>query len=145
MEQTPQGFASEDEEATYCLSLLRDGDRHQQIVARERLSQIFEGRGMLDEAAQCLESNIREGVRDPRVYQRLAGVYRRQGRHDRGPEGVAQDQPVDVRVDRQGGVQDRRDLLDRRAIARCASRPPDRGGRFRPLVSLHAIISRSSP
>jgi uncharacterized protein YgiM (DUF1202 family) len=86
VEQTPQGFASEDEEATYCLSLLRDGDRHQQIVARERLSQIFESRGMLDEAAQCLESNIREGVRDPRVYQRLAGVYRRQGRHELADE-----------------------------------------------------------
>jgi len=86
VEQTPQGFASEDEEATYCLSLLRDGDRHQKIVARERLSQIFERRGMLDEAASCLESNIREGVRDPRVYQRLAGVYRRQGRHELADE-----------------------------------------------------------
>lgn len=91
MEQQPQqqgqaGFASEDEEATYCLSLLRDGDRHQKIVARERLSQIFERRGLLDEAAQCLESNVREGVRDPRVYQRLAGVYRRQGRHELADE-----------------------------------------------------------
>jgi hypothetical protein len=83
---SPEGFTSEDEEATYCLSLLRDGDRHQKIVARERLSQIFERRGMLDEAAQCLESNIREGVRDPRVYQRLAGVYRRQGRHELADE-----------------------------------------------------------
>jgi len=86
VDQSPQGFASEDEEATYCLSLLRDGDRHQKIVARERLSQIFERRGMLDEAANCLESNIREGVRDPRVYQRLAGVYRRQGRHELADE-----------------------------------------------------------
>jgi hypothetical protein len=86
VDQSPQGFASEDEEATYCLSLLRDGDRHQKIVARERLSQIFERRGMLDEAASCLESNIREGVRDPRVYQRLAGVYRRQGRHELADE-----------------------------------------------------------
>jgi hypothetical protein len=70
VDQSTQGFASEDEEATYCLSLLRDGDRHQKIVARERLSQIFERRGMLDEAASCLESNIREGVRDPRVCMR---------------------------------------------------------------------------
>ena len=85
-QQSPEGFTSEDEEATYCLSLLRDGDRHQKIVARERLSQIFERRGMLDEACQCLESNIREGVRDPRVYQRLAGVYRRQGRHELADE-----------------------------------------------------------
>jgi hypothetical protein len=76
VDQNPPGFANEDEEATYCLSLLRDGDRQQKIVARERLSQIFEQRGLLDEAAQCLESNIREGIRDPRVYQRLAGVYK---------------------------------------------------------------------
>jgi len=86
VDQSPQRFASEDEEATYCLSLLRDGDRHQKIVARERLSQIFEHRGMLDEAEQCLESNIREGVRDPRAYQRLAGIYRRQGRHELADE-----------------------------------------------------------
>lgn len=86
MDQSPRGFASEDEEATYCLSVLRDGNRHQQIRARERLSQIFEHRGLLDEAAQCLETNIRAGVRDPRVYQRLAGVYRRQGRHELADE-----------------------------------------------------------
>jgi hypothetical protein len=86
VDQSPQGFASEDEEAAYCLSLLRDGDRHQKIGARERLSQIFERKGLLDEAAQCLESNIRDGVRDPRVYQRLAGVYRRQGRHELADE-----------------------------------------------------------
>lgn len=101
MEQTPQGFASEDEEATYCLSLLRDGDRHQQIVARERLSQIFERRGMLDEAAQCLESNIREGVRDPRVYQRLAGVYRRQGRHELADEVLVEARRLAERMARQ--------------------------------------------
>lgn len=100
MEQTPQGFASEDEEATYCLSLLRDGDRHQKIVARERLSQIFERRGMLDEAAQCLESNIREGVRDPRVYQRLAGVYRRQGRHELADEVLVEARRLAERMTR---------------------------------------------
>lgn len=106
MDQSPQGFASEDEEATYCLSLLRDGDRHQQIVARERLSQIFERRGMLDEAAQCLESNIREGVRDPRVYQRLAGFYRRQGRHELADEVLVEARRLAERMSRppQGGV-----------------------------------------
>jgi hypothetical protein len=86
VEEGQRRFASEDEEATWCLSLLRDGDRNQKIVARERLSQIFERRGLLDEVAQCLESNIREGVRDPRVYQRLAGIYRRQGRHELADE-----------------------------------------------------------
>ena len=100
MDQTPQGFASEDEEATYCLSLLRDGDRHQQIVARERLSQIFERRGLLDEAAQCLETNIREGVRDPRVYQRLAGFYRRQGRHELADEVLVEARRLAERMQR---------------------------------------------
>lgn len=103
---SPEGFTSEDEEATYCLSLLRDGDRHQKIVARERLSQIFERRGMLDEAAQCLESNVREGVRDPRVYQRLAGVYRRQGRHELADEVLLEARRLAERMARsqsQGG------------------------------------------
>ncbi|MCC7370119.1 MAG: SH3 domain-containing protein [Chloroflexi bacterium] len=106
MEQNPAGFASEDEEATYCLSLLRDGDRQQKIVARERLSQIFEQRGLLDEAAQCLESNIREGIRDPRVYQRLAGVYRRQGRHELADEVLLEARRLAERLQRgqqQGG------------------------------------------
>ena len=115
MDQSPQGFASEDEEATYCLSLLRDGDRHQKIVARERLSQIFERKGLLDEAAQCLESNIREGVRDPRVYQRLAGVYRRQGRHELADEVLLEARRLAERMTRppQPGV--------RRAVS---ARPP---------------------
>ncbi len=107
MDQTPQGFASEDEEATYCLSLLRDGDRHQKIVARERLSQIFERKGLLDEAAQCLEGNIRDGVRDPRVYQRLAGFYRRQGRHELADEV----------------------LVEARRLAERMTRPPQPGAR----------------
>ena len=105
MDQNPPGFANEDEEATYCLSLLRDGDRQQKIVARERLSQIFEQRGLLDEAAQCLESNIREGIRDPRVYQRLAGVYRRQGRHELADEVLLEARRLAERMARgpQGG------------------------------------------
>jgi hypothetical protein len=100
VDQSPRGFATEDEEATYCLSLLRDGDRHQKIRARERLSQIFERRGLLDEAAQCLESNIREGVRDPRVYQRLAGVYRRQGRHELADEVLIEARRLAERLSR---------------------------------------------
>ncbi|MGE3272967.1 MAG: SH3 domain-containing protein [Chloroflexota bacterium] len=102
MDQNPPGFASEDEEATYCLSLLRDGDRNQKIVARERLSQIFEQRGLLDEAAQCLESNIREGIRDPRIYQRLAGVYRRQGRHELADEVLLEARRLADRLARGG-------------------------------------------
>src|SRR5690348_522439 len=56
---------------------------------------------MLDEAAQCLESNIREGVRDPRVYQRLAGVYRRQGRHELADEVLIEARRLAERMARQ--------------------------------------------
>src|SRR4051812_21943721 len=73
---------------------------------------------MLDEAAQCLESNIREGVRDPRVYQRLAGVYRRQGRHELADEVLVEARRLAERMTRppqqQGG---------RRAVAARPARP----------------------
>jgi hypothetical protein len=124
--QGPQGFASEDEEATYCLSLLRDGDRQQKVVARERLSQIFERRGMLDEAAQCLESNIREGVRDPRIYQRLAGVYRRQGRHELAEEVMVEARRLAERMARVTGPGQRR------------PGPPQRGRPVPPPPNLEA-------
>jgi len=81
-------FASDDEEAAWCLSLLREGDRGQKIVGRERLAYIFERRGLLDAAVECLESNVRDGVRDPRAYQRLAGIYRRQGNDDLADEAL---------------------------------------------------------
>src|SRR4051794_41956330 len=55
---------------------------------------------MLDEAAQCLESNIREGVRDPRVYQRLAGFYRRQGRHELADEVLVEARRLAERLQR---------------------------------------------
>jgi len=132
VDESPRGFRSEDEEATYCLSLLRDGDRTQKIVARERLSQIFERRGLLDEAAQCLETNVREGVRDPRLYQRLAGVYRRQGRHELADEVLVE---------------------ARRLAERTANRPPGprpiRGGRppgpRRPEPPPHPLEAPTSP
>jgi hypothetical protein len=135
VDEAQRGFASEDEEATWCLSLIRDGDRNQKIVARERLSQIFERRGLLDEVAQCLESNIREGVRDPRVYQRLAGIYRRQGRHELADEVV----------------------VEARRLAERAGRPPApppgqrpiRGGQpprtRRPEPPLHPLEAATAP
>ena len=106
--QTPR-FASEDEEAAWALSLLREGDRAQKIDARDRLAYIFERRSLLDAAIECLESNVRDGVRDPRVYQRLAGIYRRQGHHDLADEALEEarvleqrrreDRPVVPRID----------------------------------------------
>ena len=94
--RTPR-FAGEDEEAAWALSRLREGDRAQKIDARDRLAYIFEGRGLLDAAVECLETNIRDGVRDPRVYQRLAGIYRRQGQSDLAEEALAEARALEQR------------------------------------------------
>ncbi len=83
--QTPE-FANEDEEAQYFLGLLHDGTREQKMLARDRLGRIFERRDLLDEAAECYETNIELGVRERGLYERLAGIYRRQGRIDLAEE-----------------------------------------------------------
>jgi hypothetical protein len=46
----------------------------------------LEERGMLAEAAELYERSIWTGARDPALYQRLAAVYRRQGRDDLAQE-----------------------------------------------------------
>jgi hypothetical protein len=74
--------ANEDAEARAYLARLRGGTRQEKQAARVGLAEIFERRNLLDEAADCYETNIEEGVRDPALYERLAGVYRRQGRAD---------------------------------------------------------------
>jgi hypothetical protein len=82
------GAPSPDEEAEVqaLLDALRDGTREQTIAARDGLGRVFERRGLLDEAAECYETNIRAGVRDRGLYYRLAAVYRRQGRSDLADE-----------------------------------------------------------
>jgi hypothetical protein len=78
-----------DEEARRHLGLLRAGTRGQRIAARDALAHIFERRGMLAEATELLENNLREGVRDRAIYTRLALLYRRQGFFDRADEVLA--------------------------------------------------------
>lgn len=75
----PLTFRSEDEEAQYCLSALRDGTHEEKIVARERLAAIFARRGLYDEVAELYELNIRAGVRSPEVFEDLSEVYRHLG------------------------------------------------------------------
>jgi hypothetical protein len=79
---------AEDREAERYLTLLRDGSAEDRILARDELGRIFEKRNLLDEAAECYEANIRAGVRDPELYERLASVYRRQGRADLADEAL---------------------------------------------------------
>ena len=72
-------FANDDEAAQHWLILLRDGDADQKIAAREQLAAVFERRGMLEEAADLLASNVRDGVRSADIFRWLARLYRAQG------------------------------------------------------------------
>jgi hypothetical protein len=89
-------FASEDEEGQYYLALLRDGTPEEQVAARWGLARIFEDRGMLAEAADVLEGNLRTGVRDRALYARLAAIYRRQGRAAMAAEALANEARIAV-------------------------------------------------
>ncbi|MDP8923612.1 MAG: hypothetical protein M3O34_12125, partial [Chloroflexota bacterium] len=108
--ETPR-FASEDEEAAWALSLLREGSRAEKIDARDRLAYIFERRNLLDAAIECLESNVRDGVRDPRVYQRLAGIYRRQGLEELADEALDEARSLEQRRREEGSAVRRIDDL----------------------------------
>jgi hypothetical protein len=83
-------FANEDDEAQYHLSILRSGDAEQKLESRERLSQIFEARGMLAEACELLEGNARAGLRSRTLFTRLASLYRRTDRHDDADAAMAE-------------------------------------------------------
>jgi hypothetical protein len=77
------------EEASRCLAILRDGDPDQQLDARANLARIFEGRGLLAEAAELLETNARLGPEDAALHVRLASLYRRQSRPDLAQQAIA--------------------------------------------------------
>jgi hypothetical protein len=72
-------FRSEDEEAQFCLAVLRDGTGEEKIEARERLASIFARRGLFGEAAELYELNVRAGVRSPELFERLSDTYRHLG------------------------------------------------------------------
>lgn len=72
-------FANDDEAAQHWLTLLREGDGDQKIAAREQLAAIFERRGMYEEAADLLASNVRDGIRNADIFRWLARLYRAQG------------------------------------------------------------------
>lgn len=72
------------------LDVLRSGARAEKRAARDTLARIFEARGQLDYAAECLEANVLDGLRDPILYARLAAIYDRQGDHERAEQARAE-------------------------------------------------------
>lgn len=75
---------SDDERrAHHWLAVLRDGDEAEKIRARDILSGIFSRRGMWQEAIELCERNVREGVREPVLFDRLALAYTQLGDSER--------------------------------------------------------------
>ena len=72
-------FSNDDEAAQYWLGVLRNGSDTDRINAREQLADIFEQRGMFEEATELLISNIHDGVRTSDIFRWLARLYRAQG------------------------------------------------------------------
>jgi hypothetical protein len=67
------------EQAQRWLSALRDGTEAEKIAARRGLAHVFERRGMLAEAVDLLEANVRAGERSGVIFRWLAQLYREQG------------------------------------------------------------------
>ncbi len=73
------GDDADHEQAQRWLSALRDGTDAEKLVARRGLARVFEQRGLLGEAIDLLEANVRAGVRNGEIFRWLAQLYREQG------------------------------------------------------------------
>jgi hypothetical protein len=74
-----QGDGADHQQAQRWLGALRDGTDAEKIAARHGLAHAFEQRGMLEEAVELLETNVRAGVRSGEIFRWLARLYREQG------------------------------------------------------------------
>ena len=72
-------FRSEDDEAQFCLGVLRDGTPDAKMIARERLAAIFMRRGLFAEAVDAYEMNVRAGACAPELFEQLSAAYRQIG------------------------------------------------------------------
>jgi hypothetical protein len=87
-------FRSEDDEAQFCLGVLRDGTPDAQMIARERLGAIFMRRGLFAEAVEAYELNVRAGARAPELFEQLSAAYRQIGEHAAADAALAEAQRV---------------------------------------------------
>ena len=85
-----QGDGADDQQAQRWLSALRDGTETEKIAARRGLTRVFEQRGMLEEAIELLEQNVRAGVRSGEIFRWLARLSREQGDESRSVEALAE-------------------------------------------------------
>jgi len=81
---------ADDEQAQRWLSTLRDGTDAEKMAARRGLARVFEQRGMLEEAIELLEANVRAGARSGEIFRWLARLYHEQGDETRSFEALAE-------------------------------------------------------
>jgi hypothetical protein len=83
-------FRSEDDEAQFCLGVLRDGTPDAKMNARERLAAIFMRRGLFAEAVEAYELNVRAGARSADLFEQLGAAYRQIGEHAAAAAALAE-------------------------------------------------------
>jgi len=84
------GDDPDDQQIQDWLNSLRDGTRAEKISARRSLARVFERRGMLEEAVELLENNVRAGVRSGETFRWLSRLYQKQGDEARSEEALAE-------------------------------------------------------
>ena len=84
------GDGADSQEVQLWLGWLRDGSDTQKVAARRGLAQVFEQRGMPEEAIELLENNVRVGVRSSEEIRWLARLYHEQGDEPRSVEALAE-------------------------------------------------------
>lgn len=72
------------------MTTLRDGTEGEKIEARAGLADVFEQRGMLEEAADLVAANVKAGSKDSETYRWLARLYRAQGQEDLAARAAAE-------------------------------------------------------
>jgi hypothetical protein len=82
---TGQPGLSEDE-VNHWLGILQSGTLDERAQARKNLSRVCRQRGMVSEAIELLELNVRDGVSDADQLHRLAALYRDAGRDEDADE-----------------------------------------------------------
>jgi hypothetical protein len=84
------GESPDDEQIQRWLGRLRDGWPTEQVQARHLLANVFEQRGMYEEAIDLLVANVRAGERNADIFRRLARLHRARGDEDLAMQAAAE-------------------------------------------------------
>ena len=72
------------------LELLKTGSPVQKVEARYVLAEVFEARGLWEDAAACYEACVKAGDGSPQLLRRLSNAYLRAGKEDAADAALAE-------------------------------------------------------